>query len=558
MTSTLRSPRTPVVLAAVAVLASFVYLVANATHYSFVYDEWELLARRPGWSPSAILDPFHEHVIVAPALIYKLVQATVGMTSAMPYYVLAMVTFATAGALLFAFLRVRVGPWLAFCAVLPVLFLGASSEDLLWAFQLGFFGSVAAGLGALLALDRGDRTGDRIACLLLVVALSFSSVGIPFAIAAVVDVLMGPRPRRRRVFVVAVPIALYVVWWIGWGHTAEHHLSLHNLVHLPAYVFDAAGAGVAALCGHEVNDPSDPGHAPLIFRVLAVLVGLVVAVKIARDRRVDRGLAVALTIALAFWMLAGLDRSFGRPPISNRYQYPAAVFILLVLGETLRALRFPRIVTIAALGLSIVATIGGISLLHRERRQWNGFGETVRAALAGVELAGAAARPDQMITTQGINVSVGNYLDAAGSFGSPAYDEAEVRERASRIGSLVDSSFIGAAGVVVRPAGPFVAGVDPCGPGNSGPRPSRIARGSGAFAIANPARRAAVVSASRFGSPATEIGSLPARSTAIVRIPHGTSPRPWHVAVSGAPGAELRLCPPPWRPAPRRSRTGSG
>ena len=34
-------------------------------------------------------------------------------------------------------------------------------------FQMGFMGSLACGLGALLALERGDRRGDWLACALL-------------------------------------------------------------------------------------------------------------------------------------------------------------------------------------------------------------------------------------------------------------------------------------------------------------------------------------------------------------------------------------------------------
>ena len=186
-------------------------------------DDWEFLIRRPGWSASDTRDPFHEHLVAAPAPIYKTLQATFGMTSVMPYYVVAMTVFAIAAGLLFAFLRVRVGGWLAFAAILPVLLLGASSEDLLWAFQVGYFGSVAAGIGTLLALDREDRRGDLIASVLAVVALFFGSLGIPFVLALAVDVAMGPRPRRDRAFVAAVPIGVYVIWWIGWGHQAQHH-----------------------------------------------------------------------------------------------------------------------------------------------------------------------------------------------------------------------------------------------------------------------------------------------------------------------------------------------
>ena len=45
-------------------------------------------------------------------------------------------------------LQARITPWVATVVVLPLLVLGAGSQNLLWAFQIGFLGSVALGLGS--------------------------------------------------------------------------------------------------------------------------------------------------------------------------------------------------------------------------------------------------------------------------------------------------------------------------------------------------------------------------------------------------------------------------
>ena len=118
--------------------------------------------------------------------------------------------------------------WLALAGTLPILVLGPAWDDLLWPFQLGFFASMSAGLGALLAFERRDRRGDLVACALLVVAISFSSLGLPFIAGAAV--LVGwDRNRLRRAWIVAVPAALYALWWLGWGREADNFVSLHNL-----------------------------------------------------------------------------------------------------------------------------------------------------------------------------------------------------------------------------------------------------------------------------------------------------------------------------------------
>ena len=187
--------------------------------------------------------------MLAPVTIYKLVLATFGMESAFPVQVISTLVFLLSATLLFAYLRRRVGDWPALLGSALILFLGASWLDLLWAFQIAFSGSIAAGLGALLALDRDDRVGDRIACALLVVSISFSSLGVPFVAGALVSVLVGGRPRIGRLYVAFVSLALYAIWWLGWGHTAERTVSLENVLESPKFVFDAASQAMAALLG---------------------------------------------------------------------------------------------------------------------------------------------------------------------------------------------------------------------------------------------------------------------------------------------------------------------
>ena len=83
------------------------------------------------------------------------------MDSARPFQVAAIATFLTSVALLYAWLRERTGELAALGGAALVLFLGAAWEDLLWAFQIGYFGSMAAGIGMLLALRRESPRGRR-------------------------------------------------------------------------------------------------------------------------------------------------------------------------------------------------------------------------------------------------------------------------------------------------------------------------------------------------------------------------------------------------------------
>ncbi|MDX6595140.1 MAG: hypothetical protein QOI72_522, partial [Solirubrobacterales bacterium] len=314
--------RAPLLVLAIAVLASGVLLLALDSQLTFIADDWMLLVKRQGWGASYFLQPFHGNIVVALALVYKVMREFFGMGSATPYYVAAIAAFIASAVLLFAYLRRRVGAWPAVISAILILFLGAAFEDLLFAFQIGYFASVAAGLGMLIALDHESDRSDRLACALLAVSLAFSSVGLAFAVGALVDLGLGRRPKLRRAYVALLPIALFGLWWIGWGHTAQNHVSAHNLIATPKFVFKAAGAGITSLLGLATGDGSAPSQPHLIWGELLLILGIaLVGVRIYRDRGISRGLAIALALGLTFWIAAGVNRDVTRLPTSSRFQY---------------------------------------------------------------------------------------------------------------------------------------------------------------------------------------------------------------------------------------------
>ena len=143
-----------------------------------------------------LLLPHNEHLSLVPVLVFKALFSTVGIDSYVPYRVAGLALHCGVVVLLFVYARRRVGDVLALAAAATVLFLGTAWPDVLWPFQIGFLGSLAAGIGALLALDREDRRGDITAAVLLAVALASSSLGIPLLFAFALEVL--GRPDRAR------------------------------------------------------------------------------------------------------------------------------------------------------------------------------------------------------------------------------------------------------------------------------------------------------------------------------------------------------------------------
>ena len=186
----LRNPA--VVCLAVAVCLSGVILIKLGSHLILFDDEWETVLYRHEFSAHNLLYPHGGHLILAMVAIYDLLLATFGLTSPVPFHAVSTLIYLLAAVLLFAYARRRVGDWLALLGTTVILFFGASALDLLFPFQMVYSGAIAAGLAALLALDCDDRRGDVIACVLLVVSISFGEVGIAFAVGVLVRVALTP------------------------------------------------------------------------------------------------------------------------------------------------------------------------------------------------------------------------------------------------------------------------------------------------------------------------------------------------------------------------------
>ena len=111
------------------------------------------------------------------------------------------------GIVVYALVSARAGRVAGLVAATLLLFLGPAWEDLLWSFQMGFVGSLAAGLGALLALERDTPRRNAAACALLVLSLLLSDVGLALVVSAAVAIALRRRPRQA--WIPLVPVALF-------------------------------------------------------------------------------------------------------------------------------------------------------------------------------------------------------------------------------------------------------------------------------------------------------------------------------------------------------------
>lgn len=528
----------------IVVLAAGVLLISLDSHLTFISDDWELLVGRHGWGASYFLVPYHEHILLGPAIDYKFLLETFGMGSALPFYVVSIAAFLSSVVLLFVFLRRRVGDWPALIAALLVAFLGAAFEDLLLAFQIGYYGSMVCGLAALIALDREDQRGDRLAAAFVAISLAISSLGLVFLLGLAADVLLGRRPRRRRLYVVLVPLAAYALWWLGWGHTAENEVSVHNVVHAPEFAFRAAAAGITSLLGLATGDGSEPSQPHLIWGKLVLIAAiLLVGARIYRERRISKGLAVALALGLGFWVLAGFSQDAERFPTSSRYQYPSAIFLLLIAGEALRGLRMPRPAVLAAAVLAGLAIWGGISLMHREyTERWRPAADAIRYSLAAVDIAGSAAQPDFPVTfPPALTVPARDYLRAVDEYGSPAYDEDELKARPEAERESADLTLAQALGLALLTPEPS-ARVIACQPLRASTEGATgVTLLQGGFTLKNEAAAPVEVLLGRFAADAAvSLGPVPAGLRTALQIPVDSSNLPWNLSLVGE--GPVRLC----------------
>jgi hypothetical protein len=550
---------------AVALAASGVLLLVWVSHLSFFGDDWDPLLYRRGFSLDVLLGPHAEHILLGPTLIYKAIQATIGMESLLPYGVVSTLSFLGSVVLLFAYLRRRVDPWLALAGVLPVLFMGTASEVLLWPFEISFSAAMAAGIGALLALERGDDRGDAIACGLLVLSLAFSELAVSFALGAAVWMILARRPWSR-CYVVFVPILLYILWYAGWGHTAESHVSLHNVVHSPIYLLKGLAASASSLLGvpNSVRASAAAGHLPLVPLIVLGLIPLVAAVVLRRRSRIALGAPFwsTLVVLISFWLLTAASNAPGRTPWASRYQYVGGVLLLMVLASLASGIRVRGTAILAALAIGGLAALANLRVLHDEYGKRADLTTRERGALAGFEVGGASADPGFTAGPQNTDiiplhsVAVGPYLSAVRAFGSPAYSESELLEAPEDARVAADQLLARAEELRLNavdhppPAGgapPVVLGGSsktavPSGScltvsGGSGPSPP-VALPRPGVTVSGPRGSVETVELRRFASSFPVHYEL--RGTGVLLIRTDLSPRPWLLRLSG-PGP-TRIC----------------
>ena len=329
----------PFVLA-LGALAVLVWLGRDMTFY---HDEYAFLLLRD-LSPAGLFAPHNEHLSATLVLLYRTLVATVGTVSYWPYLGVTFALHLVVAGMVYVVVRRETSAVWALGPMAVMLLLGSGGDDILWAFQSGTIGAVAAGTAAVVVAPRRPA----VAAILLAIALATSGASFAFLVGTAIHLALT---RPRALVWLALPVGLYLAWYVGFGASRMVALRSPSLDGVPQYVFEGLAASTAGAIGSAV---------PLVGQ--GVL--LVLAYGLGRVRTVSPIVIAMLVTSVAFFAIAGLVRAQlgAEQATAPRYVYIAAPG-LLIAGAVLLARIRPPLRTVVGVAALSIALVGNTSLL---------------------------------------------------------------------------------------------------------------------------------------------------------------------------------------------------
>ena len=294
------------------------------------------------------------------------------MDSITPYVVVAVLCFLASAVVLFAYLRTRVGDWLALAGAVWILFLGSAHEDLLIPFSdLVLRPRRLRSRGAAGARARRPARTDALACGAAdLLGLTFNGLGLAFLVACAIVLGVRPSAARPPLWVIAVPAALYcpLVSDLRPRRTRRRIPSCRGTSRSRRFSSSTALRRRCRPC-------SASRHPPRRDDVDASRLGPAAAgpARLPRSQRSRSPLpappadAGALRRSRGRAHLLAADRGPNadefRQPTFSRYMYPGAIFVLMIAAELL-AWRAPAdtgavVAVFAVIAVALVEQLGG-------------------------------------------------------------------------------------------------------------------------------------------------------------------------------------------------------
>ena len=362
---------------------AFVFILWQGRTLTFLRDDWVLIGQTQWLSVDSWMAPGNQHWAVFFYAVFRPLYAVVGMHSYLPYLAVLLAIHVIAAGGLYRLLYRVSGPLLALAAAALILFLGTAHEDLYWAVQISYLGSVAAGIWALVALYEGlGKRSTWICVALLIVAEGTSGIGL-FFVAAAAGLVLSDGSLRRRWAAIGVPVAVYAAWYLIWGRSGGAPITPDAISGLPAFAVEGMGNAIRSMVG--VVRP--------IGEVAASVLVVGVAWRVLRDEPVPPLAVAGVTGLVAQWVIIGVARDAGGPDLAlaPRYIYPAAFLILVALAALLGKAATLRQQGVRALVLAPLVVVGmftNVSALVDAVPQYQSDADMTRATLMDLDLYG--------------------------------------------------------------------------------------------------------------------------------------------------------------------------
>jgi hypothetical protein len=422
------------------VLAAFpLILFGLGRYWWFFRDDWYFITDRD-LSAQGLFDDHNGHWSTAPILVFRALWSVFGLTTYAPYKATVIVAHLVVAVCLRGIMRrYEVRPWLATAVAAALVLFGPGREDIIWAFQIGFTGSIAMLLLQWLLADRpeaGSRIDRRdllgVACGL--VAVSAASPALPL-VAALAATTFVRRGWRAAVVHAGPTTAAYLLWsaivkpvrsaadrppvdaladWVGNGVSTTFE-------ELTGYRWAAALMAIAVVAGLVVALVRPRGEVLSLYEPAGPEAGLPTRLMAALRFRLTPIVGpLAMFLAAVLFILLAAQRAwfFGAQAASaSRYLYAYTAFTLPLIGLAIQKLadrwRYAAPALVLLLAIAVPSNVRAFRApdfgppVHAFNRDF--FTNVVRSP--AIEHAPEDLRPDpDPFVSEGLDV--GFFLDA--------------------------------------------------------------------------------------------------------------------------------------------------
>ncbi|MCU1467264.1 MAG: hypothetical protein JWM72_3192 [Actinomycetia bacterium] len=406
-----RGDRAPLAVFGALVVSAYPLLLWLGRGGWFVFDEWDLLAKRTGGNLGDLFRPHYQHWMTLPILAYRLLWQMFGIRTYVPYQSLSIIVHLAATVLLFVVMRRSgVTPWLATIFAGVFIFFGSGADNILFGFLISFVGSLAFGLVHLLLADHDGPVDRRDWLGLLAGFAGMLCSGIAVTMVIVVGLAVLIRRGWRVAALHTVPLAaVYLTWLAIIGRHQNQHLPLEKAT--PSEIARFVAIGVRAAF-------SGLGQLPGVGLALALvlLVGLPLAFAQSGKEVFRRQAAVPIALlcgSIIFLAIAGTGRAghftlrlgASGPEYARQSRYVHLVIAMMLPALALAAnaiLRRSRTVGVAIVLLPLVGVPGNVQKFADYRRTYKALDTYKEMILVAPRIPRATQLPRSVEPGKGV------------------------------------------------------------------------------------------------------------------------------------------------------------